>query len=627
MGNLYKGYVLSRGKVILEKYKGVKSFKSYDEVKDAESFAGILEDDVILIDIDEKEQSDVLFNIVKAEKIACRVYETSRGKHFLFKNDGIQSNKTHARNAIGLTQDIKIGSKNGTECLKIDGVERPILYDKTVKGEYQKIPQWLFPVNSQVDLYNLGEGDGRNDNLFRYILVLQSQDFSKEMTRETLRIINKYVFKEPLDDKELEIICRDEAFQAPLFFKDKTFLFDRFAIYLRNEKNIIKIDGLLHIYHDGVYVCDYKKIESEMIKLIPTLSKSKRKEVLDYLEILIQDNTKRSDARYIAFQNGVYDVTTFEFLPFDPSYVITNRIDHRYNEEAYSEIADTVLDRLTCNDKQLRMILEEVIGYTFYRRNELRKAFVLLGDKANGKSTYLDMIKNLLGDNNTSALDLNELGDRFKTAELHNKLANIGDDIGDMFIANPAVFKKLVSGDRINAERKGQDPFDFNNYSKFLFSANDMPRIKDKTGAVINRLIMIPFNARFDKNSANYDPFIKYKLQTEECMEYLIQIGLDGLQRVLENQQFTMCDKIQKEIDDYNKTNNPILLFLDIYDGDLEGKPARDVYGAYCVFCDDNKYLPMSNIEFSRQIHKMLNLSVVSKTVKGKKSRVFVKDK
>lgn len=627
MGNLYKGYVLSRGKVILEKYKGVKSFKSYDEVKDAESFAGILEDDVILIDIDEKEQSDVLFNIVKAEKIACRVYETSRGKHFLFKNDGIQSNKTHARNAIGLTQDIKIGSKNGTECLKIDGVERPILYDKTVKGEYQKIPQWLFPVNSQVDLYNLGEGDGRNDNLFRYILVLQSQDFSKEMTRETLRIINKYVFKEPLDDKELEIICRDEAFQAPLFFKDKTFLFDRFAIYLRNEKNIIKIDGLLHIYHDGVYVCDYKKIESEMIKLIPTLSKSKRKEVLDYLEILIQDNTKRSDARYIAFRNGVYDVTTFEFLPFDPGYVITNRIDHRYNEEAYSEIADAVLDRLTCNDKQLRMILEEVIGYTFYRRNELRKAFVLLGDKANGKSTYLDMIKNLLGDNNTSALDLNELGDRFKTAELHNKLANIGDDIGDMFIANPAVFKKLVSGDRINAERKGQDPFDFNNYSKFLFSANDMPRIKDKTGAVINRLIMIPFNARFDKNSANYDPFIKYKLQTEECMEYLIQIGLDGLQRVLENQQFTMCDKIQKEIDDYNKTNNPILLFLDIYDGDLEGKPARDVYGAYCVFCDDNKYLPMSNIEFSRQIHKMLNLSVVSKTVKGKKSRVFVKDK
>ena len=52
------------------------------------------------------------------------------------------------------------------------------------------------------------------------------------------------------------------------------------------------------------------------------------------------------------------------------------------------------------------MLLEEVIGYTFYRRNELRKAFILIGDKANGKSTFLDMIKNVLGEENVSALDI-----------------------------------------------------------------------------------------------------------------------------------------------------------------------------------------------------------------------------
>lgn len=131
--------------------------------------------------------------------------------------------------------------------------------------------------------------------------------------------------------------------------------------------------------------------------------------------------------------------------------------------------------------------MEEVIGYLFYRRNELRKSFILVGDKANGKSTYLDMLKTLLGDSNTSALDLAELGERFKTAELFGKLANIGDDIGDEFIANPAIFKKLVSGDRVNAERKGQDPFDFSSYAKLLFSANSMPRIRDKTGAVLDR--------------------------------------------------------------------------------------------------------------------------------------------
>lgn len=627
MGELYKGYVLTRGKVIIEKYKNRSDFKTYEEVKDSDSFAGILADNVVLIDLDESSQADILFKIVKKEKLACRVYETKRGKHFLFRNNELQSNKTHARNAIGLFEDIKLGSRNGSECLKIDGVERSIVYDETVDGEYQMIPRWLFPVNSSIDLLNLGEGDGRNDSLFRYILVLQSSGFSKDDAKEALRIINRYVFKKPLDDKEFEMISRDESFQAPLFFNDKNaFLFDKFAAYLRSEKNIIKIDGLLHIYSNGIYVCDYKRIESEMIKLIPTLSKAKRKEVLDYLEILICDNTKRSDANLIAFSNGVYDADTSDFLPFNSDYVITNKIDHRYRAGAFSEIADLVLNRLTCNDRELRMLLEEIIGYTFYRRNELRKAFVLLGEKANGKSTYLDMIATLLGQDNISALDLSELGERFKTAELHNKLANIGDDIGDMFIANPAIFKKLTSGDKVNVERKGQDPFDFNNYSKLLFSANDMPRIKDKTGAVIDRLVMVPFDARFDKNSSDYDPYIKYKLRSEECMEYLIQIGLEGLKRVLENQRFTLSKRVQKEIDDYNRTNNPILLFLDNYEGGLEGKIMRDVYGAYCVFCENNKYLPMSNVEFGKQIRKTLGLVAKPKTIKGKTCRIFARD-
>lgn len=626
MGKLYKGYVLSEGKVITEKYKGRTSFKTYDEVKDNDSFVAILEEDVVLIDLDDEEQANTLFNIVKKEKIACRVVQTSRGKHFLFKNDGLVSCKTHARNAIGLSEDIKIGSKNGTECLKINGKEREVIYDNQINDDYQKVPKWLFPVSSNIDLFDLGEGDGRNDNLFRYILVLQSSGFSKEEAKEVLRIINTYVFKTPLDDKEFDVISRDESFRAPIFFKDKTFQFDKFAAYLKSEKDIIKIDGLLHIYSDGIYTCDYKKIENEMIKIIPFLNKSKRKEVLDYLEVMIPENSERSPANYIAFKNGIFDADENRFLPFDPSYVITNKIDHRYMPNAYSKIVDSVLDKLTCGDESLRLLLEEVIGYTFYRRNELRKAFVLIGEKANGKSTYLDMIATLLGEDNISALDLNELDARFKTAELHNKLANIGDDIGDMFIPNPAIFKKLVSGDRVNVERKGGDPFDFNNYSKLLFSANDMPRIKDKTGAVINRLVMIPFSARFDKNAADYDPYIKYKLRSEECMEYLIQIGLQGLNRVLINQQFTIGEKVQREIDDYNKSNNPILLFLDCYEGGIEGMIAKEIYGAYCLFCEENNYIPMSNIEFSKQIKKIMGLTIKSKTVSGKTRRIFVKE-
>ena len=109
-------------------------------------------------------------------------------------------------------------------------------------------------------------------------------------------------------------------------------------------------------------------------------------------------------------------------------------------------MADKTLNKIACDDPAIRALLEEAIGYCFYRRNELGKAFILTGDKSNGKSTFLSMVQTLLGDENIASLDLKELGDRFKTAEMFGKLANIGDDIGDEFIANPAIFKKLVTG-------------------------------------------------------------------------------------------------------------------------------------------------------------------------------------
>src|SRR5690606_10564240 len=221
-----------------------------------------------------------------------------------------------------------------------------------------------------------------------------------------------------------------------------------------------------------------------------------------------------------------------------------------------------------------RALLEEAIGYCFYRRNELGKAFILIGDRANGKSTFLDMVKTMLGEENIASLDLAELGDRFKTAELFGKLANIGDDIGDEFIPNAAVFRKLVTGERVNVERKGQDPFEFNNYAKFLFSANNIPRIKDKTGAVQRRLVIIPFDAKFSPDDPDFDPYIKYKLRDKECMEYLIKIGLEGLKRVLKNQQFTKSDRVEKELQEYEESNNPILgFFKEITLEEVENEP------------------------------------------------------
>ncbi len=618
----FRGYIETNGKTPKGKIKDTK-LKTLREVQNAECYAGILAENAILIDVDDREQSETLMQIVEDKQLLCRVYETSRGKHFLFKNSVIEHCATGAVLACGITADIKCGKVTSYSVLRKDGSDRQIIYDILDGEQYQELPPFMYPIKPKPNFAELEEGDGRNQKLFNYILTLQSNGFTKEQARETLEIINKYVFSEPLDEKELATLSRDEAFQKESFFKGQKFLFDRFAQFLKSEYNIVRIDNQLHIYEDGIYKGGHGAIESKMIKHIPALNKAKRSEVIAYLELLC-DDAEMSGAEYIAFRNGVYNINTGELVPFSPSLVILNKIDWNYNPAAYNADVDSMFTRLSCGDDAVKSLLCEAIGYTMYRRNELRKSFVLTGEKQNGKSTYLKLINYLLGRDNVTSLDLAELGQRFKPAELFGKLANIGDDIGDDFISNPAVFKKLVSGDPVNVERKGENPFDLKCYAKFLFSANDIPRIKDKSGAVISRLVIIPFNARFTKDDPDFDPFIIYKLTTENAMEYLINVGLEGLKRVLAAYSFTESDKVVRALAEYEENNNPILLFLkEIDKNDILNRSTRDIYSRYNLFCAENNFNPMSNVEFSKTIKRRFDFEIKEKRVNGKKYRVF----
>lgn len=615
--SLFKGYVLTSNKKCIERFKGREDFKTLDEVSRYPEYAGILAENTVLVDIDDGKQSEILLRLVRDHKISCRVIRTTRGMHFYFHNDGrIHGNKTGTKLFIGLTADIKLGSRNSYAVLKFNDREREVVYDHVDEsGEYETVPKYLCPTGKDNSFLEMEAGDGRNQELFNYILHLQSNDFSKSEARECLRLINAYVLVDPLGGDELETILRDESFQKPQFFKGGQFLFFDFATFLKNNRSIKKINGRLHIYKDGIYVSGLDELERAMIQIIPTLNKTKRKEVFEYIKLIVDENTRTSGADYISFRNGVYHLESKSLMPFSEEIVLQNKIMWDYNPHAYDELTDKTLNKLACGDEDIRALMEEMIGYCLYTRNELGKAFILIGDKSNGKSTLLAQIQYLLGADNIASLDLNELGERFKTAELFGKLANIGDDIGDEFIANTAIFRKLVTGDRVNVEKKGEDPFEFNNYSKFIFSANKIPRIKDKTGATQRRLVIIPFNAKFSVEDEDFDPEIKYKLKTQAGMEYLIKIGLEGLERVLSNKRFTKSVKVEEELDKYEKSNNPVLLFFEeVGEDGIVNESVSDVYRNYGLFCADNGLQKLSKIEFGRMVTQTFRAE--SKTIR-----------
>ena len=402
--NLYKGYVPTSGKKSTMPFKDrdTSDLLTLEEAQKFAEYAGILADDTVLVDIDDGEQAKIMLNIVKSKELNCKVLATSRGMHFLFKTDKPMQNRTHCKLAVGLTADIKGGGRASYEVLKFDGKEREVLYDNP---PYQVLPKYLNPIKSNMNLLNMVEGEGRNNALFSYILPLQQNELGMEECRECIRVINEFVLGDPLSEDELAVVIRDGAFNKPTFFTSKgTFLFDKFAKYLQRVENIIKINGKLYIYRNGIYECGDEEIEAAMIEHIPNLGRAKRQEVLAYLNLLVKKESGIADANLIAFKNGVLNIADDTFTDFSPEYVITNKIPHNYNAEAKSELLDRVMEKLACGDKNVYDLLYQSIGYCFYRRNELRKSFFLLGEKRNGKSTFLDMVGTLLGEENTANL-------------------------------------------------------------------------------------------------------------------------------------------------------------------------------------------------------------------------------
>lgn len=605
-----------------------KSFLTLEDAQKHQSYGGLMEPGIIDISFDTDELSQMFWDMSEKAQWNCYILENPTNGHihsfWKIPEDWKAKDGKDRTLAVGLVADIH--SRDTYVPIRVDGVDRRVLFDPPTLDE---VPSELWPVKTSMNLLSLSEGEGRNEELFKYILVLQSQlGLDRDRIIQILDNTNRFVFKDPVPENEFETITRKEAFEAPVFYDGKKFLHNVFGNYLKSQYHLKRINGVLHIYTDGVYQSGYKMIESKMVEVIPTIKSAQRTEVLKYLEVTTPTNETEADARYIAFKNGVYDVETKQILPFDPSYIITCKIPWDYNPTAYDELADKTLTKISCQDPEIRALLEECIGWCFFRHSEQSRAFILTGEGANGKSTFFDMVKNTLGRQNYVSLDLSEIAERFSVTSLFGKLANIGDDINDDFLqgSNVSVFKKLVTGNDLKAEDKGQDIYFFKPYCKLLFSANTIPRMRNRgLKAIKRRLVIIPFNATFSKSDPDYDPGITWKLKTQQTAEYLIRLGIEGLHRVLEN-DFTESKRVKEEVDQFERDNNPLISFFEEVGDDILNSETKEAYLRYDTFCYQNGFQKMAMQTFSKEVVKAYKCKIVDRKINGRKARIFVKD-
>ena len=437
----------------------------------------------------------------------------------------------------------------------------------------------------------------------------------------------------------------------PMFYGERgKFLFDVFSNHLVKKHNIINIENELYIYNGKVYQKD-KQLEKIMIDEIKDLSFKNRSETLKYI-YLIAPEKERDDKGLIAFNNGIYSIENNKLYPFNSEYILTNLVPWDFKEGVYSELMDNTLNKLAYNNKDIRTLIDEVIGYILFSKNQLGKAFIIVGDRANGKSTFLNCMKFMIGIENTSYLSLTDItNSRFRVIETKDKLLNIGDDIGSGYIPESENLKKLITGDPMTAEKKGKDPIKFNCYAKFLFSANEIPQIKDPTGAMARRLIIIPFLNTFTKENGDYDPYFIDKLKSRECMEYLIYIGIEGLKRVLKNKGFSETEETKQLLKEFNENNNPIFEFVEYLENDstnpmtfdyiinhfstqeifegkgniLSDKNTDDYLIGYRTWAKNNGFNPLSFVNFKKSMQTNFNLDIKRREKNGSKKRYFIK--
>lgn len=333
-----KGKSSGDGKAPVSKIKGINKILSFEEAEKHQCFGGVLNAGFIDISFDTDDLSQKFWDMAEVNNWNCLILENEKNNHIhsFWKNTQGKIKKSGAdvKLAVGLIADIHQGDTYIP--LRVHGIDRfPPSFEP---DDIDEVPDELLPVKTDICLLNLREGDGRNESLFKYILVLQGIGLDPEQIRTVLKNTNRFILSDPLPDDELETVLRDEAFEKPIFFRGKTFLHNVFGDFLIRKNHIIKIDDQLHIYQDsGLYTADTKIIESRMLSYVPTLSKYQRKEILAYLALQAPE-TVPSDKRYISFKNGVYDLSKGTFSAHGPEYIIPNQIPWNYNPAAFAYV-------------------------------------------------------------------------------------------------------------------------------------------------------------------------------------------------------------------------------------------------------------------------------------------------
>ncbi len=415
------------------------------------------------------------------------------------------------------------------------------------------------------------------------------------------------------------------------------------AIFQNEEKSLSAIgDSLITAYHlktladtneilyysrEGVYKRGADKIIERTVReqVNKNISHHDMSEIIYYVKTRTYTERQEfdKDPDILNLKNGLINIKTGEFSPHKAEYPSLVQMPVNYDpRSACPQIAKFLKE--TLDPEQVKVVVK-MLGYILLKSSKYEKAFLLVGEGSNGKSVLIKLIIRFVGPENTSQVSLQELtSDRFASAHLFGKMVNAFADLKADRINDSGYFKLLVSGDRIRAQKKHQQPFDFENYAKLIFSANKIPETQDDSFAYFRRWVILRFDRTFE-GPAKDENFIE-KMTTSEELSGLLNVALGGLRRLRAEHGFEHTD-IDEIREMYQEGASRIRDFineqctLDTTNPELT-VTTYSLHTAYASFCKSNgtTYLDMSR--FGEEL-KALGVEHKRKRKKGSREYIY----
>ena len=286
---------------------------------------------------------------------------------------------------------------------------------------------------------------------------------------------------------------------------------------------------------------------------------------------------------------------------FFPGTALTFPYDPEARCPQFLRFMNQILPKRSDGDNRIP-VLQEFAGYCLLPSCKFETMLILLGQGANGKSTFLSVVERLLGESNVSHVPFDDLGRQFRLGDLQGKLANITSDLPYMSRTNEGLLKQIISGEPVTVDRKFKTPVTVSLSAKLLVACNEVPAIADTTDGMWRRMIVVPFDVAIREEDR------KRGLADELCEELpgIFNWAVEGLKRLIRQNGFSKCEVCDQVAGEHRVRSDVVADFIDaccVLDP-TRGSYIQALYDTFVTFCDETGRKPVALPQFGMRMHR-----------------------